>query len=144
MKDALFTGGACFGSEPYLISIGDHVTITSSATILTHDGGVEVLMDIGLSEHPDKFSPVSIGNNVFIGVQAIIMPGVTIGNNVIVAAGAVVTKDVPDNTVVAGIPAKVICSIEEYYQRNKDRIIQTKGMSESEKKEILLNLYDKR
>ncbi|MDO4565403.1 MAG: DapH/DapD/GlmU-related protein, partial [Clostridia bacterium] len=56
--------------------------------------------------------PVTIGNDVWIGGNCTILPGVTIGNNVIVAAGAVVTKDVPDNCVVAGVPAKIIRNLE--------------------------------
>ena len=56
--------------------------------------------------------PVNIGNDVWIGGNCTILPGVTIGNNVVIAAGAVVTKDVPDNSVVGGVPAKVIKQIE--------------------------------
>ncbi|MDE7192107.1 MAG: sugar O-acetyltransferase, partial [Clostridia bacterium] len=58
-------------------------------------------------------APVKIGNNVWIGAHATILSGVTIGDNAIIAAGAVVTKDVPQNTVVAGVPAKIIKKIEE-------------------------------
>ncbi|MBR1885984.1 MAG: sugar O-acetyltransferase [Schwartzia sp.] len=57
--------------------------------------------------------PVRIGNDVWIGGNATILPGVTIGNNVVIAAGAVVTKDVPDNTLVAGVPAKKIRELED-------------------------------
>ncbi|MFD2045447.1 sugar O-acetyltransferase [Ornithinibacillus salinisoli] len=56
--------------------------------------------------------PVSIGNNVWIGGSAVINPGITIGNNVVIASGAIVTKDVPDNVVVGGNPAKVMKEIE--------------------------------
>lgn len=56
--------------------------------------------------------PVSIGNNVWIGGKAIINPGVKIGNNVVIASGAVVTKDIPDNVVAGGNPAKVIKTID--------------------------------
>ena len=65
---------------------------------------------------------VKIGNNVFIGMQATILKGVTIGNNVIIGANSLVNKNVPDNTVVAGNPAKVIMTIDEYYEKRK-RII---------------------
>ena len=56
--------------------------------------------------------PVRIGNDVWIGGNVTILPGVTIGNNVVVAAGAVVTKDIPDNTLVGGVPAKKIRDLE--------------------------------
>ena len=68
------------------------------------------------------------------------MPGVTIGNNVLVAAGSVVTKSVPDRMVVGGNPAKIICSIEDYYERNKNWDLGIKGKSGDEKKLILLEL----
>ena len=129
--------GAGFGSEPYLISVGDHVTITSSVHLITHDGGVEVLMDLGYADKPDLFGRIKIGNNVFIGMNAVVLPGVTIGNNVIVGAGAVVTKDIPDNSVAVGVPARVIGTIEDFYQKNKEKIINTKYMSAAEKRRIL-------
>jgi acetyltransferase-like isoleucine patch superfamily enzyme len=82
--------------------IGDHVDIASEVMIWTsqHD----------LSDPSMKAieAPVTIGNYVFIGPRAIILPGVTIGDGGVVAAGAVVTKDVPPHTMVAGIPAKAI------------------------------------
>lgn len=124
-----------FGTEPYLITIGNNVRITTSVKLITHDGGLFVPRNLGLI---DKIGRIKIGNNVNIGWNAIIMPGVTIGNNVVVAAGAVVTKTVPDNCVVAGVPAKVIETIEEYAKKNKDKVLMTKEMSHDEKKEYLL------
>ena len=129
--------GASFGSEPYLISIGNHVTVTSSVSFVTHDGGVEVLMDLGYAKKPDIFGRISVGDNVFIGVRTTILPGVTIGNNVIIGAGSVVTKDIPDNSVAVGCPAKVIKSIEEYYEGNKSKIIETKYLPAAEKRRII-------
>lgn len=93
-------------------------------------------------EHPDFdiFGRVVIGDWVYIGTNSLIMPGVTIGNNVLVAAGSVVTKSVPDRMVVAGNPARIICTIEEYYERNKQWDIKTKRMTISDKKNILMAL----
>jgi len=101
-----------FGSEPYLIEIGDDVTITRGVCFVNHDGGVAVFRkDLpGLN----VYGRIIIGNNVFIGINSIIMPGVKIGNNVVIGAGSIVNKDIPDNVVVAGIPAKVIKSLLEY------------------------------
>ena len=66
----------------------------------------------GRREHLGIGKPVTIGNDVWIGGNVTILPGVTIGNNVVIAAGAVVTKDVPDNCVIGGVPAKKIKDIE--------------------------------
>ena len=67
------------------------------------------------------------------------MPGVNIGDNVIVGTGAIVTKNVPSNSVVAGVPAKVICTIDEYYQKNADSFVPTGRMNAAEKKQYILN-----
>ena len=101
-----------FGSEPYLCRLGDHVSITSGVRFISHDGGVWVFRD----QQPDLdlFGPITVGNNVFIGNNAIIMPGVTIGDNVVIGAGSVVTRSIPNDSVVAGVPARVIRSIDDY------------------------------
>lgn len=85
-----------------------------------------------------------IGDYVYVGTSALIMPGVTIGDNVLVAAGSVVTKSVPSNVVVAGNPAKIICTVEEYYKRNKQWDIGTKGLSRKDKKDILMKLPEQK
>ena len=101
-----------FGSEPFLISIGDHVTITSGVKLLTHDGATWLIRDAKGRRY--KFGRIEIGNHVFIGVNTIVMPGVTIGDRVIVAAGSVVTKSIESNSVYGGNPARRICSYDDY------------------------------
>lgn len=135
--------GANLSTEPCLVSIGNNVTITNGARILTHDGGVKVPMNMGLCKNADLFGKVTIGNNVFIGVNAIIMPGVTIGDNCVIGAGAIVTKDIPSNSCAAGVPAKVICSIKEYYEHNKYRIFETDNMTSEEKNRFLIETFGK-
>ena len=131
--------GGTFGSEPYLIEIGDHVTIAFGVRFITHDGGVWVFRDG--DDDIDVFGRIRVGNNVFIGLQAIIMPGVTIGDNVVIAAGSIVTRDVPRNTVVAGVPAKVIKGLDEYYEQVKKKAVRVRGLSQRKKKEALTRLF---
>jgi len=125
------------GGEPFLVKIGNHCTITSDVIFLTHDGGPWVFRE----EFPELnvFGKIEIKDNCFIGVRSIIFPNVTIGPNSIVGAGAIVTKNVPPNTVVAGVPARIICSIEDYkkksFARSKD--LKLKGKRETWKKQLI-------
>lgn len=127
-----------FGSEPYLISIGDHVRITSGVRFITHDGGVWIFRNEEGFKDIDVFGRIIVGNNVHIGNDAIIMPNVTIGDNVVIGCGAVVTKNVPSNTVVAGVPAKVIESLDEYKSKVAKKCDFTHNMSKKEKQIYLL------
>lgn len=124
-----------FGSEPYLISIGDHVQITADVKIFTHGGGWVLRKE---DKTFDSFGPVNIGDNVYIGNNVLIMPGVTIKDNVIVGAGSVVTKSIPCNVVVAGNPARTVSSIEEYKEKNFAYNTHTKLLSQKQKKQALL------
>ena len=92
--------------------------------------------------HPqfDVFGKVIIEDFAYIGAFSQIMPGVTIGKGSIVAAGSIVTKSVPPGVVVGGNPAKYICTVDEYYEKNKMYDTGTKGMSSIKKREVLLNL----
>lgn len=125
-----------WSSEPYLITIGSHCQLTN-CQILTHGGGGAIRQF-----HPDFdcFGRVTIGDYVYIGTNSLIMPGVTIGNNVLVAAGSIVTKSIPSGMVVAGVPARIICTINEYYERNKKYDIHSKGMNGKDKKKLILSM----
>ena len=91
------------------VHIGDYVMIGPNTLITTVN---HPLSPMGRRRHLGIAEPVTIGNDVWIGGNVTILPGVTIGNNVVVAAGAVVTKDIPDNCIIGGVPAKVIKTIE--------------------------------
>ncbi len=138
-------GFATFGSEPYLVTIGDDVTITGSVQFITHDGGVWVFNnkhnEMGDPNNIDVCGPITIGNNVFVGFGAILMPNATIEDNVVIGAGAVVTGTIPSNSVAVGVPAKVIMTIEEYRKRVERNCCHIRTLSYQEKKEYLLAKY---
>lgn len=96
----------------FLLEIGNNVTL-SDCRILLHDASVK--MFLGYS----KVGKVVIGNNVFIGADAVILPNVKIGNNVIIGAGTIVTKDIPNDSVVVGNPGRVIKRIDVYIEKNR-------------------------
>lgn len=106
--------------EPKLISFGNNVVVASGVTFVTHDVIDKVLNKMQTNFNYNYYcSPILIGDNVFIGCNVTILPGVEIKDNVIIAAGSIVTKDVKENTVVAGNPAKVISTFDEYVKNRK-------------------------
>ncbi|MBR5635663.1 MAG: acyltransferase [Pseudobutyrivibrio sp.] len=96
----------------YLISLGDNVTI-SAARLLTHDASTK--RALGYS----RVGRIDIGNNVFVGADATILPNVKIGDNVIIGAGSVVTKDIPSNSLAVGNPARVVGTYDDYIEKNR-------------------------
>lgn len=92
----------------WLIEIGDNVVMSIRVVLLAHDASSKPL--VGYT----KLGRIVIGDNVFFGANSMVMPGVTIGKDSIIGANSVVTKDVPDGVVMAGCPARVICSVDDY------------------------------
>jgi UDP-3-O-[3-hydroxymyristoyl] glucosamine N-acyltransferase len=134
-----FIAGDFWSSEPYLITIGNHCQITRDVKFFTHGGGGAIRR-----QYPnfDCFGKITIGDYVYIGNNAMIMPGVSVGNNVIIGAGSVVTKSVPSNVVIGGNPAKILCKIEDYIQKNMKYNTESKNMAVTKKKMFLLSLSD--
>jgi len=139
MGDNNFVMSHFWTSEPYLIEIGSHCQLTLGCHVYTHGGGSALR-----AKYPDfdAFGRIKIGNYVYVGNYALIMPGVTIGDNVIIGAGSIVTKSIPSNVVVAGNPAKILCNIEEYMQRNIKYNIGSKKLNKKEKRELLLSISE--
>jgi len=102
------------GRMPYLVEIGDNVVISLYVTILTHDATSAWAGDL------IKVGRVTIKNNSFIGAGSTILCNTTIGPNAIVGAGSVVSRDIPPDTVYAGSPARFVCTMEEFIQKNRD------------------------
>lgn len=103
-------------SHCWLIEIGDNVTLAPRVHILCHDASTKQFLNY------TKIGRVTIGNNVFIGAETVVLPGVTIGNNVVIGANSTVTHNVPDNSVIAGSPARVIGTLEEYLSKEEHRM----------------------
>lgn len=106
--------GSIDTGHEFLVTMGNNVTLASGSRILSHDGSTKKLL--GYS----KVGLVEIGNNVFIGASSIVLPNVKIGNNVVVGAGSVVTKDIPDNSIAVGNPAKVIGTYDAFAKKNQE------------------------
>lgn len=130
-----------FGSEPYLIEIGNHVQITQGVRFSNH-GAAWVLRE----KYPDIdfFGKISIGNNVYIGNSSIILPGITIGDNVIIGAGSIVTKSFPSNVIIGGNPAKIISDIEKFETGYLVYNVNTKKLNRDEKRKFLIALEDEK
>lgn len=105
--------GSIDDGHEFLVTIGDNVTLASGCRLLTHDGSTKKIL--GYS----RVGRIDIGNDVFIGAASIVLPNTKIGNRVIIGAGSIVSKDIPDNSVVVGNPARVICTYDAYVEKTK-------------------------
>lgn len=104
-KNVFINSGCCFQDQGGIV-IGDETLIGHNVVIATINHGL-----YPSERATNYFAPITIGRKVWIGANATILQGVTIGDNAVVAAGAVVNKDVPENTVVGGVPARIIKNI---------------------------------
>ncbi|MDD3414999.1 MAG: acyltransferase [Lachnospiraceae bacterium] len=134
-----FYGPTSWGTEPWLIKIGNNVHITGNCKFINHDGGTLIFRD----KIPDLeiTKPISIGNNVYIGEETMILPGVSIGNNVVIGARSVVTKSIPDNSVAVGVPARVIKTTDEYLAKLQKESLHLGHLRGKEKDDALKKYY---
>lgn len=105
-------------TRPWMVEIGNNVSITRGVTILTHGYDWSVFK----GKYGDVLGSagrVKIGDNVFIGMNATVLKGVTIGDNVVIGANSLINKDVPSNSVVVGNPQRVVCTIDEYLEKRR-------------------------
>lgn len=107
-------------TRPALIKIGNNVDINFHFQILTHDWGCYVMRG-KYHDFINSSGEVEIGNNIYFGTNVIILKGVTIGDNCIIGAGSIVNRNIPANSVATGNPCRVVCSLDEYYERRKQR-----------------------
>ena len=135
LHTSVLTGVKDFGSEPWLVEIGSRVTLTAGVVFLTHDGSSRVFRHRieGGSVFGNRFGAIRVLDNCFVGLRTILLPGVTVGPHSIVGAGSVVTRDVPPGTVAAGVPARVLCTLDEYVERYRAAMIP--GLS-SDRREL--------
>lgn len=122
---SIYTDPHNFGTEPWLIEIGNHVTLGQGVLLLTHDGTSRLFRDRlpMLSPFGNRFGTIVIRDNCFVGNNAILLPRIEIGPDSAVGAGSVVTKPVPPRTIVAGNPARPLKTLEEYVEDYLQRMV---------------------
>lgn len=127
-------------TRPSLVEFGNNLDINDNFCVLTHDFSTFVFRGL-YGDFVNSSGKVIIGNNIVFGRNVTILKGVTIGDNCIIGLGSVITKSIPANSVVAGCPAKIICTLEEFYKKRKEKCLEEAmeyGMSLLERKGELI------
>lgn len=132
-------GNVAWGTEPWIITLGKNIHITDGVKFITHDGGTLLYRSIVPDLEITK--PITLGDDVYIGNNVIILPGVKIGSNVVIGAGAVVSKDIPDNSLAVGVPARVIKTADEYLEKLKKESLHLGHLKGHEKDKALMEYY---
>jgi acetyltransferase-like isoleucine patch superfamily enzyme len=124
-----------FGSEPYLVSIGNQVTISHDVDFITHDGGLR----IARARYPGAYlyGRIKVADRCFLGAHCVLLPGTKIGTGSVIGSGSIVTGEIPSGVVAVGVPAKAIKSVEDYIQETRHLWIDTGGLTSDEKKALL-------
>lgn len=142
-KNVDFVTAPDFGSEPYLISIGDDTTISFDCAFVTHDAATRVIRNLP-DGNPETviYGPIKVGKNCFIGARTTILAGVTIGDNSIIGACSLVNRDIPAGVIAAGNPCKIICTLEEYRKKHENEFLYMVSMPYEKKKQFLLEYFE--
>lgn len=124
-----------FGSEPYLVSIGNQVTISHNVDFVTHDGGLRVVR----AKYPNAYlyGRIQVADHCFIGAHSIFLPGARVGAGSVIGSGSIVTGEIPPGVVAIGAPARPVKSVDEYVQGKKHLWIDTSGLTSDAKRELL-------
>lgn len=124
-----------FSTEPWLITIGNDCYITANCQFVTHDGGTLILRkyvpDLEIT------APITIGNDVYIGLNTTILPGTKVGNRCIIGACSLLKGEYPDNSVIAGVPARIIKTVDEYLEQAKINSLHFGHLSATQKEKAL-------
>jgi acetyltransferase-like isoleucine patch superfamily enzyme len=128
---SLFT----FGSEPYLVSIGNQVTISHDVDFITHDGGLR----IARARYPSAYlyGRIQVADHCFLGAHCVLLPGAKVGAGSVIGSGSIVTGEIPPGVVAIGAPARPIKSVEEYILGKRHLWIDTRGLTPNAKRELL-------
>ena len=129
---SLFT----FGSEPYLVSIGNNVTISHDVDFITHDGGMRIAR--AKSTNAYLYGRICVEDDCFLGAHCVLMPGAKVGAGSVIGAGSIVTGEIPSGVVAIGAPAKPIKSVDDYIQGKRHLWIDTSGLTPSAKRDLLV------
>lgn len=139
-SDCRLLGQPDFGTEPYLVSIGNHVSISGGCCFITHEGAHWVLKGLDSKFNTTfGYGRIVIHDNVYIGYGVTVLRGVTIGENTIVGARSLVNKSLDANSIYAGVPAKKICTLEEWAEKFLDDMPEydLNNYKRDKKKEVL-------
>ncbi len=128
------------GTEPWLITLGDNVYLTNGVRFICHDGGT--LLFRHLVSDLEITKPIRLGDNVYVGNNVMFLPGSSVGSNVIIGAGAVVSGSIPSNSVAVGVPAKVIKTADEYFEKIKKESLHLGNLKGKEKDKALMKYYN--
>ena len=124
-----------FGSEPYLVSIGNQVTISHNVDFITHDGG----MRIARVKYPGAYlyGRIQVADHCFLGAHCVLLPGAKVGVGSVIGSGSIVTGEIPPGVVAIGAPARPVKSVEDYIQGKRHLWVDTRGLTPSAKRELL-------